>query len=65
MYGNTGVGAAGAGSAAGAAGVGVANVDPTALLPHTGLQLIWFVLVAVMLISVGFSARRLVRRDSV
>ena len=49
MYGNTGVGVAGAGT--------------VALLPHTGLQLIWLVLAAVMLIAVGVSARRLVRRN--
>jgi hypothetical protein len=49
MYGNTGVGVASAGS--------------VALLPHTGLQLIWLVLAAVMLIAVGLSARRLVRRN--
>jgi LPXTG-motif cell wall-anchored protein len=57
MYGNTAAGVAGAGATA-----GVAGVDPGAL-PHTGLQLIWLVLVAVMLIAVGLSARRLVRRN--
>lgn len=57
MYGNTAAGAAGV------AGAGVLASDPGAL-PHTGLQLIWLVLAAVMLISVGLSARRLVRRDN-
>jgi sulfite exporter TauE/SafE len=56
MYGNAGVGAAGG-------GVGVASAGSVALLPHTGLQLIWLVLAAVMLIAVGLSARRLVRRN--
>jgi hypothetical protein len=55
MYGNAGVGAAG--------GAGVASAGSVALLPHTGLQLIWLVLAAVMLIAVGLSARRLVRRN--
>jgi hypothetical protein len=50
MYGNPAFGVAGAGSTA-------------ALLPFTGLQLIWVVLAAVMLIAVGFSARRLARRS--
>ena len=50
MYGNTAFGVASAGPAA-------------ALLPYTGLQLIWLVLAAVMLIAVGLSARRLVRRN--
>ena len=50
MYGNAAFGVAGAGSTA-------------ALLPYTGLQLIWLVLAAVMLIAVGLSTRRLVRRN--
>jgi LPXTG-motif cell wall-anchored protein len=55
MYGNTGLGVAGAG--------GIATAGSAAgLLPNTGLQLIWLVLAAVMLIAVGLSARRLVRR---
>jgi LPXTG-motif cell wall-anchored protein len=53
MYGNAAFGVAGAGTAGSAA----------ALLPNTGLQLIWLVLAAVMLIAVGLSARRLVRRN--
>ena len=50
MYGNAAFGVAGAGTTA-------------ALLPNTGLQLIWVVLAAVMLFAVGLSARRLVRRN--
>jgi hypothetical protein len=49
MYGNAAFGVAGAGTTA-------------ALLPNTGLQLIWVVLAAVMLIAVGLSTRRLLRR---
>jgi LPXTG-motif cell wall-anchored protein len=56
MYGNTGLGVAGAG--------GIATAGSAAgLLPNTGLQLIWLVLAAVMLVAVGLSARRLVRRN--
>ncbi len=54
MYGNTAAGAAGAVTAGSTAG----------LLPNTGLQLIWLVLMAVMFIAVGISARRLVRRNA-
>jgi hypothetical protein len=51
MYGNVqAFGIAGAGSTA-------------AVLPYTGLQLIWLVLAAVMLIGVSFSIRRLARRS--
>lgn len=50
MYTNPAFGVAGAGSTA-------------AVLPYTGLQLIWLVLAAVMLIAVGFSVRRLARRN--
>jgi hypothetical protein len=50
MYGNTAFGVAGTGPAA-------------ALLPFTGLQLTWLVLAAVMLVAVGLSTRRLVRRN--
>jgi hypothetical protein len=50
MYGNAAFGVAGAGTTA-------------ALLPNTGLQLIWIVLAAAMLIGVGISTRRLVRRN--
>ena len=43
---------------------GVAGASSTAaLLPYTGLELIWLVLAAVMLIAVALSARRLVRRN--
>ncbi|MGH3013122.1 MAG: hypothetical protein ACRDLZ_11685 [Gaiellaceae bacterium] len=54
MYGNAAFGVAGAGTVGSTA----------ALLPNTGLQLVWLVLGAVMLIAVGLSARRLVRRNS-
>jgi hypothetical protein len=53
MYGNT------------AAGAGAITAGSTAgLLPNTGLQLIWLVLTAVMLVAVGISTRRLVRRNA-
>jgi hypothetical protein len=56
MYGNTASGVAGT--------TGAVTAGSTAgLLPNTGLQLIWLVLTAVMLIAVGISARRLVRRN--
>jgi hypothetical protein len=56
MYGNT---------ASGAGATGAVTAGSTAgLLPNTGLQLIWLVLTAVMLIAVGISARRLVRRNA-